>query len=77
MSPISLAIKSRRLIRIDNQAIWQFEGFASRRGAEPVGPFGQVHIEASSGKILNTLEDAEAMMERGDQLFREISNGPE
>ncbi len=69
--------QDRQLLRMDDKAVWRFEGFASRRGAEPVGPLGQVYIEASSGKILNTLEDAEAMMERGNQLFREISNEPE
>lgn len=69
--------EGRELLRMDNQAIWRFEAFASRRGAEPVGPFGQVHIDAGTGKTLNTLEEAEAMIERGDQLFRDISNEPE
>jgi hypothetical protein len=67
----------RELLRIDNQAVWRFEGFATRRGARPVGPLGQVLVEAQTGQILTPLDEAEAIIERAAQLFRELAHEPE
>ena len=57
------------LIQTDNQAIWRFEAFITSVHSEPIGPIGQIEVEADTGQVLNTSQTAEAMIERGRQLI--------
>ncbi len=56
------------LIQTDNQTVWRFEAFITGAHFDPVGPLGQVEVDAGTGQVLNTSQTAEAMIKRG-RLF--------
>ena len=56
------------LIQTDNQTVWCFEAFITGAHFDPIGPLGQVEVDADTGQVLNTSQTAEAMIERG-RLF--------
>jgi hypothetical protein len=57
------------LQQIDNQIVWRFEVFVSGvTYSTPIGPLGQVDVEANTGQILNTQQTAQEMMKRGKEL---------
>ncbi len=63
-----VAAKNSRLIQLDNQDIWQFEAFVTGPNIDPMGPIGQVDIDANTGQILTTYEMAKEMITRGANL---------
>jgi len=63
-----VAAKNSRLIHLDNQDIWRFEAFVTGPNIEPMGPIGQVDMDANTGQILTTSEMAKEMITRGAKL---------
>jgi hypothetical protein len=63
-----VAAKNNRLIHRDNQDIWQFEVFVTGPNIDPMGPIGQVDVDAITGQILTTSEMAKEMITRGANL---------
>lgn len=63
-----VAAKNSKLIQLDNQDIWRFEAFVTGPNIDPMGPIGQVDIEANTGQILTTSEMAKEMISRGANL---------
>lgn len=57
-----------RLIQRDERLLWRFEAFITGVHFNPIGPLGQVEIEAETGQVLNLPHTAEAMIERGRQF---------
>ncbi len=58
--------KTGVLLQKGNQAIWRFEAFITGLTyASPLGPLGQVEVEANTGQGLNNQPSAQAMSERG------------
>jgi hypothetical protein len=56
------------LIQIGHQVIWRFEAFITRIHNDPIGPIGQIEVNADTGVVLSTSQVAEAMVGRGRQL---------
>ena len=56
------------LIDTDQLTVWRFEAFITGSTIEPLGPLGQIDVDAATGQILSTLQTAEAMIQRGRQL---------
>ncbi len=63
-----VAAKNSRLIQRDNQNIWRFEAYVTGPNIDPLGPIGQVDIDANSEQILTTPEIAKEMITRGANL---------
>jgi hypothetical protein len=55
-------------IQTDNQAIWRFEAFITGPHFDPIGPIGQIEVDADTAQVLNTSQTVEEMIERGRQL---------
>ena len=56
------------LIETDQLTVWRFEAFITGSTIEPLGPLGQIEVDAATGQILSTSQTAEAMIHRGRQL---------
>lgn len=56
------------LTQTDQLTIWRFEAFITGSRFDPIGPLGQIDVDADTGQILSTPQTAEAMIERGRQL---------
>jgi hypothetical protein len=56
------------LVQTDNQTIWRFEAFITGAHIDPIGPIGQIDVDADTGQVLNTPQTVKAMIERGHQL---------
>ena len=63
-----VAAKNSSLMQFDNRDIWRFEAFITGPHIEPMGPIGQVEVDALTGHILTTSEMAEEMIARGATL---------
>lgn len=63
-----VAAKNSRLVQLDHQDIWRFEAFVTGPNIDPLGPIGQVDIEANTGQILTTSAMAKEMITRGANL---------
>ena len=63
-----VAAKNGRLVHLDDRDIWRFEAFVTGPNIDPMGPIGQVDIEANTGQILTTSEMAKEMITRGANL---------
>ena len=61
------AIKGE-LIETDQLTVWRFEAFITGSTNEPLGPLGQIDVDAATGQILSTSQTAEVMIQRGRQL---------
>ncbi|MCL4301549.1 MAG: hypothetical protein KJ077_37965 [Anaerolineae bacterium] len=56
------------LISVHDRAIWRFEAFITGVHFDPIGPIGQVEVDAETGQVLTPPQIIEAMIERGRQL---------
>lgn len=59
-----------QLKQADNRIIWEFGAFLTAQGRQPVGPIGNVMVDARSGGVLNDAETIEEMIVRGESLTR-------
>ncbi len=54
------------LLQTGNHTVWRFEAFIiGLTYATPLGPLGQVEVEANTGQVLNNQQAAQEMSERG------------
>jgi hypothetical protein len=60
--------KNGLLIEANDQIFWCFEAFITLPHHAPLGPIGQVEVEAKTGQVLNTPQTAEAMITRGAEF---------
>jgi hypothetical protein len=56
------------LIYDNNQVIWRFEAFVTGAHFDPLGPIGQLEVEANTGRVLSTSQTAKVMIEHGYQF---------
>jgi hypothetical protein len=56
------------LVQVEERTVWRFEAFITIVHFEPIGPIGQIEVDADTGKVLSSPVTAEAMIERGRQL---------
>ena len=57
------------LLQIGHQAVWRFEAFvAGATYTAPMGPLGQVDVEANTGQVLNDQQIAQEMIKRAQEL---------
>ena len=56
------------LTETDQLTVWRFEAFITGSTIDPLGPLGQIDVDADTGQILSTSQTAEAMIQRGRQL---------
>lgn len=64
----AVAAKNGRFIQRDDRHMWRFEAFVTGPYIDPLGPIGQVDIDADSGDILTPFDIAEDMIARGAAL---------
>ncbi len=63
-----VAAKNSQFIQLGNRPIWRFEAFITGPYIDPLGPIGQVDVDANSGEILTRSDMAEDMIARGATL---------
>jgi hypothetical protein len=57
------------LLQTGNQAIWRFEAFVTGvTYITPLGPLGQVDIDANTGQVLNNQQLAQELIKRATEL---------
>jgi hypothetical protein len=61
-------IKGTLVLQVEERTIRRFEAFITGVHFEPIGPIGQIEVDADTGKVLSSPETAEAMIDHGRQL---------
>ena len=61
------------LVQTDDQILWRFGAFITSVHFDPVGPIGQIDVDADTGQVLNTFQNAEVMIEHGRQFAQGCS----
>lgn len=61
----NVVAKNAQLAQVNDQIIWRFEAFITLPHHAPLGPIGQVEVEARTGHVLNTPQTVEAMVTCG------------
>ena len=56
------------LVQLEERTVWQFEAFITGLHIDPIGPIGQIEVDADTGEVLSSPETAEAMIDRGRHL---------
>jgi hypothetical protein len=56
------------LVQVEERTVWRFEAFITGVHIEPIGPIGQIEVDADTGEVLTSPKTAEAMIDRGRQL---------
>jgi hypothetical protein len=56
------------LVEIGHRSVWQFEAFITGAHFAPIGPIGQIEVDADTGQVLTPPKSIEAMMARGREL---------
>jgi hypothetical protein len=64
----AVGVRQGTLVQIEDQTLWRFEAFITRVHFEPIGPIGQLDVDADTGDVLTSSETTEAMIDRGRQL---------
>ena len=64
----AVGVMQGTLVQLEERAVWCFEAFITGVHFEPIGPIGQIEVDADTGKVLSSPETAEAMIDRGRQL---------
>ena len=59
-----------RLLENQGHIVWRFGAFITGRGHKPRGPIGYVDVEAQSGNVLMTEEQADEMIAHGTAFAR-------
>jgi hypothetical protein len=57
-----------QFIQAGKRVMWRFEAFLTAKGHPPVGPIGEVMVDARTGAVLNNKESVEEMIIRGESL---------
>jgi len=61
----NVVVKNLQLIQRHGQAIWHGEVFITLPHQLPLGPIGQVEVNATTGQVLNSAQSAEEMIACG------------
>jgi hypothetical protein len=64
----AVGVMKGALVQVEERTIWRFEAFITGVHFEPIGPIGQIEVDADTGQVLSSPETAEAMIECGRQL---------
>jgi hypothetical protein len=64
----AVGVMDGTLVQLEERTVWRFEAFITGTHIEPIGPLGQLEVDADSGTVLNSPDSAEAMIARGRQL---------
>ena len=64
----AVGVMQGRLLQVEERTIWRFEAFITGVQADPLGPLGQIEVDADTGEVLNSPKTAEAMIARGRHL---------
>lgn len=64
----AVGVMQGMLVQVEERAVWRFEAFITGAHFDPIGPIGQIEVDADTGIVLSAPETAEAMIERGRQL---------
>jgi hypothetical protein len=64
----AVGVMQGTLVQVEERAVWRFEAFITGVNFDPVGPLGQIEVDADTGEMLSSPKTAEAMIERGRQL---------
>lgn len=64
----AVGVMKGTLIQVEERTVWRFEAFITGVHINPVGPIGQIEIDADTGQVLSSSTTAKAMMTRGRQL---------
>lgn len=64
----AVGVMTGTLVQVEERTVWRFEVFITGVHFEPIGPIGQIEVEADTDKVLSSPATAEAMIERGRQL---------
>lgn len=56
------------LVQVEERAVWRFEAFITGVHFEPIGPIGQIEVDADTGQVLISPATAKAMIDRGRQF---------
>ncbi|MCB9430655.1 MAG: hypothetical protein H6668_01610 [Ardenticatenaceae bacterium] len=59
-----------QLVQYHQRAVWQFGIFLTRRGHQPIGPIGNVAVDAETGLVLVSQEKIEEIISRGEAVAR-------
>ena len=61
-----------RLVNLNGSLLWQFKAYISGSTHEPIGPIGNVFINATTGQTLHAEATAKSMMEYAKNLQRPV-----
>ena len=61
----AVGVMNGTFVQTGQQTLWRFEAFITGSQFDPIGPIGQLDVDAETGQILSTSQTAEAMIERG------------
>jgi hypothetical protein len=64
----AVGVMQGRLLQVEERTIWRFEAFITGVQADPLGPLGQIEVDADTGEVLNSPKTAEAMIAHGRHL---------
>jgi hypothetical protein len=62
-----------QLMEVDGRIVWRFGAFITGRGHKPWGPIGYVDIEAHSGDVLASEQQADELMAHGTTFISSLS----
>jgi hypothetical protein len=55
-----------QLLEVDGRMVWRFGAFITGRGQKPRGPIGRIDVDAHSGEVLATEDEAEEIVANGE-----------
>ena len=64
----AVGVRQGALVQIEARAVWRFEAFITGAHFDPIGPIGQIDVDADTGEVLGSPKIAEAMIKRGHKL---------
>lgn len=64
----AVGIMKGTLVQAEERTVWRFETFITGVHFDPIGPIGQIEVDADTGQVLSSSTTAKAMMTRGRQL---------
>ena len=64
----AVGVMQGTLVQVEERTVWRFEAFITGARFDPIGPIGQIEVDADTGTVLSSPKTAEAMIERGRQL---------
>jgi len=64
----AVGVMKGTLVQAEERTVWRFEAFITGVHIDPIGPIGQIEVDADTGQVLSSSTTAKAMMTRGRQL---------